>query len=87
MIFGGLKIIEHPFLSRTVPKIQISANFTWCTPEFRAEYNEWLRSRFGEVQVGYMLSGPFGDFMAVGPGGLDSLRRVVKVISDVDGPM
>lgn len=77
-LFGGIKVIESPYL-RPRAKIQISDKFPWCTPEFRAEYNEWLRTRFGVIQEGYMLSGPFGDFLAVGPEGADLLRRAVRV--------
>lgn len=77
-LFGGVRVIESPLIS-PVPKIQISPQFQWCTPEFRAEYDKWLLDRFGTKQVAYMFSGPLKDTFAVGPGGMDVIRRAIKL--------
>lgn len=41
---AGMRVIEAP---PPPPKIQISPDFQWITPEKRHEMNAWLAGRFG----------------------------------------
>ena len=75
----GMKVIQSEHLPRDA-RLELSDKVT-VSPEFRAEYNAWLRERFGtkERNVAYMMSGPFGDFIVGSPLMMDTLRkRAVK---------
>jgi hypothetical protein len=37
----------HELREMARPKLQLSPDFKWCTPEFRAETDRWLLERFG----------------------------------------
>lgn len=56
--FMGIRVIPSHFV-QPVPKIQLSPDFEWCTPEFRAETNRWFLERFGTKEVAYMVNGNF----------------------------
>lgn len=74
----GIRLIESPLLSDR-PKLKLSPDVQ-VSPEFRAEYDAWLLERFGfQEPVVYMMSGPFGDFLAGGPRALAAMKRAVKV--------
>jgi len=42
----GVRIRVSPLARR--PVLQLSPDFKWCSPEFRAKQNEWLLQMFGE---------------------------------------
>lgn len=52
----GMPVYESPLI-RSVPKIQLSPGFKYCTPEFRAEMNQWLLEQFGTKHVAYAFDG------------------------------
>jgi hypothetical protein len=43
----GAVSTRYELRERTKPKLQLSPDFKWCTPEFRAETDRWLLERFG----------------------------------------
>lgn len=53
---GGMKIIQSQFIEPE-PVLQLDPKFEWCTPEFRAKTNAWLRERFGVRDVAYIMGG------------------------------
>jgi len=44
-LFGKPIMLDDNLTKR--PVIQLDPNFKWCTPEFRAERNQWLADVFG----------------------------------------
>lgn len=77
-MFGGIRMIESHHLPQP-SKLELSPGVL-VSPEFRAEYNAWLRARFGTKPAPvYMMSGPLGDFAVASPAMMDAIRRrVVK---------
>lgn len=71
----GMRIVSSPFI-QPVAKIQLSADLPWCTPSFRAETNRWFLEQFGTRDVAYMMSGPFGDYIAMNPKQVAMLRNL-----------
>ncbi len=53
---NGMRVVVSPLIT-PVPKIQIRADFKWCSDEFRANFNQWLLDEFGTKEVAYMISG------------------------------
>lgn len=51
----GLKMYISP-LPQRAPVLQLSPDFLWCTPAFRADMNAKLLALFGEREVAYLLT-------------------------------
>lgn len=54
---GGMKIIQSPFVEpEPVIRLRLDCDplGLWCTPEFRATTDAWLRERFGVRDVAYI---------------------------------
>lgn len=55
-MWGGLQIVEHPFIPATQPKLKLRPNVP-VTEKFRAEMDVWLLEMFGTERVCYVMSG------------------------------
>ena len=44
----GIPIITSAWVDQSVPVLQLSPDFQWCSNEFRIKQNKYLKERFGE---------------------------------------
>ena len=44
----GIPIITSALIEQSVPVLQLSHDFKWCSNEFRIKQNKYLKERFGE---------------------------------------
>lgn len=51
----GMKVCINPF-PQMEPVLQLSPDFPWCTPKFRADMNAKLLALFGKREVAYLLT-------------------------------
>ena len=51
---GDIPVMINPYIE-PIAKIQIDPNFKWCSDEFRAKMNAWLKETFGTEEVAYMI--------------------------------
>lgn len=56
MRINGMNIIASPLITE-VPRIQLSHDFNVCSPEFKVEFNQWLKEHFGTYLPVYVISG------------------------------
>ena len=58
---GAFQLHTSAVMPRTMPNVQLSPNCDpqglWCTPEFRARVNEWLRVKLGEAPYIFSIGG------------------------------
>lgn len=66
----GVRVHVSPLARR--PVLQLSPDFEWCSPEFRAKQNAWLLQMFGERDM--VVSLPDGSVM-ISPEMHRALRR------------
>lgn len=89
----GIKFVPSVHIPPTRPRYQLDPKFEWCTPAFRAEYNEWLRQWFGEetlailVPPSFSVSSPFAwagsgcGYILANPAVIQRLERVLPPMS------
>lgn len=51
---AGYKVFPSAAV-KTVPNLQISPDFKYCSEKFRAEWNAWALERFGSHEVAYLM--------------------------------
>ena len=75
----GIRVKESPYVE---PVAKIRFNWPDETPKIR-EFNDWLKARFGTVEVAYMIdmgaAGLFGgQMMVMNPRMMTMLRQVAE---------
>lgn len=61
---SGLQVLPREAVQH-VPRLLVSPSFPWCTPEFRVEYNAWLRERFGTYEMVLLVN--YADCVLIDP--------------------
>jgi len=72
----GLRVLEDRNGLTSVPVLQLSPSFEWCSEEFRQETNRWLLDLFGRKEVAYIFDAKAFWFSGVliSPGAIAQLR-------------